>query len=111
MLFGSLLAAGLTLGFAPAGAAAMAAQAQALARYASDPNGWYARLKEIKAPVLALTGAEDASAASTKTIHESIPGSDFVSISSASHIANVEQPEAFNRALRDFLSAPASARA
>ena len=60
------------------------------------------RLKEIKAPVLALTGAEDASAASTKTIHESIPGSEFVSIPSASHIANVEQPEAFNAALTKF---------
>jgi len=60
------------------------------------------RLKEIKAPVLALTGAEDASAAATKTIHESIPGSDFVSIPSASHIANVEQPEAFNAALTKF---------
>jgi len=60
------------------------------------------RLKEIKAPVLALTGAEDASAASTKTIHESIPGSAFVSIPSASHIANVEQPEAFNAALTKF---------
>ena len=60
------------------------------------------RLKEIKAPVLALTGAEDASAASTKTIHESIPGSEFVSIPSASHIANIEQPEAFNAALTKF---------
>jgi len=69
------------------------------------------RLKEIKVPVLAMTGTEDASAASTKTIHESIPGSAFVPIPSASHIANIEQPEAFNRALREFLSSPASARA
>ena len=61
------------------------------------------RLKEIKAPVLALTGTEDASAASTKTIHESIPGSAFVAIPSASHIANIEQPEAFNAALDEVL--------
>ncbi len=60
------------------------------------------RLKEIKVPVLAITGTEDASAAATKTIHESIPGSVFVPIPSASHIANVEQPEAFNAALAKF---------
>jgi 3-oxoadipate enol-lactonase len=60
------------------------------------------RLKEIKVPVLAMTGTEDASAASTKTIHENIPGSEFVPIPSASHIANVEQPEAFNAALTKF---------
>ena len=60
------------------------------------------RLKEIKVPVLAITGTEDASAASTKTIHESIPGSEFLPIPSASHIANIEQPEAFNAALTKF---------
>jgi 3-oxoadipate enol-lactonase len=60
------------------------------------------RLKEIKVPVLAITGTEDASAASTKTIHESISGSEFVPIPSASHIANIEQPEAFNAALTKF---------
>jgi pimeloyl-ACP methyl ester carboxylesterase len=60
------------------------------------------RLKEIKVPVLAITGTEDASAPSTKTIHETIPGSEFVPIPSASHIANIEQPEAFNAALTKF---------
>jgi 3-oxoadipate enol-lactonase len=60
------------------------------------------RLKEIRVPVLALTGAEDASAPTTKIIHENIPGSEFVSIPSASHIANIEQPEAFNAALAKF---------
>jgi 3-oxoadipate enol-lactonase len=47
----------------------------------------------------------------TKFIGENVPGAKFVGIPQASHIANVEQPEAFNRALRDFLSSPASARA
>jgi 3-oxoadipate enol-lactonase len=60
------------------------------------------RLKEIKVPVLAITGTEDASAASTKAIHENIPGSEFVPIPSASHIANIEQPDAFNTALTKF---------
>ena len=70
-----------------------------------------ARLKEIKLPVLAITGAEDGAAGGTRHIGETVPGAKFVSIPNASHIANVEQPEAFNRALREFLSSPASARA
>ncbi len=61
-----------------------------------------ARLKEIKIPVLAMTGTEDASAASTKAIHDNLPGSEFVPIPSASHISNIEQPEAFNQALVRF---------
>jgi 3-oxoadipate enol-lactonase len=70
-----------------------------------------ARLKEIKVPVLAITGNDDGAAGGTKFIGETVPGAKFVGIPQASHIANVEQPEAFNRALRDFLSSPASARA
>jgi 3-oxoadipate enol-lactonase len=68
-----------------------------------------ARLKDIRIPVLAITGESDGAAAGTKHIGASIPGAKFVSIPQASHIANVEQPEAFNRALRDFLSSLASA--
>jgi 3-oxoadipate enol-lactonase len=61
-----------------------------------------ARLKEIRVPVLAITGAEDAAAPGTRAIHENIPGSELVVIPSASHIANIEQPEAFNQALSRF---------
>jgi 3-oxoadipate enol-lactonase len=68
-----------------------------------------ARLKDIRLPVLAITGESDGAAAGTKHIGASIPGAKFVSLAQASHIANVEQPEAFNRALRDFLSSLASA--
>jgi len=63
-----------------------------------------ARLKEIKVPVLAITGEADPSAGGTKYIGENVPGAKFVSIAQAAHIANVEQPEKFNQALRDFLS-------
>jgi 3-oxoadipate enol-lactonase len=69
------------------------------------------RLKDIALPVLALTGEQDASAPGTRYIGENIPGAKLVVIPQAAHISNVEQPAAFNRALRDFLSAPASARA
>ena len=70
-----------------------------------------ARLKEIRLPLLAITGEQDGAAPGTKHIGENVPGARFVSIPQAAHIANVEQPEAFNRALREFLSSPASARA
>jgi 3-oxoadipate enol-lactonase len=70
-----------------------------------------ARLKDIKLPVLAITGEQDGAAPGTRHIGEAVPGAKFVNIPQASHIANVEQPEAFNRALREFLSSPASARA
>ena len=68
-----------------------------------------ARLKEIKLPVLAITGEADGAAAGTRHIGESIPGARFVSIANAAHIANVEQVEAFNRPLREFLSSLPSA--
>ena len=70
-----------------------------------------ARLKDIRLPVLAITGNDDGAAGGTKYIGETVPGAKFVGIAQAAHIANVEQPDAFNRALREFLSSPASARA
>jgi len=70
-----------------------------------------ARLKDIQLPVLAITGEQDASAPGTRYIGENVPGAKLVVIPQAAHIANVEQPAAFNRALREFLSVPASARA
>ena len=62
-----------------------------------------ARLKDIKAPVLAIAGEQDVAAAGTRYIGEHVPGAKLVMIPQAAHIANVEQPEAFNRALREFL--------
>ena len=62
-----------------------------------------ARLKDIKMPVLAITGEADPSAGGTKYIGEHVPGAKFVSIPQAAHIANIEQPEKFNQALREFL--------
>ncbi|MGH8690962.1 MAG: alpha/beta fold hydrolase, partial [Burkholderiales bacterium] len=70
-----------------------------------------ARLKEIKRPVLAIAGEQDAAAPGTRFIGENVPGAKLVLIPQAAHIANIEQAEAFNRALREFLSSPASARA
>jgi len=62
-----------------------------------------ARLKDIKLPVLAITGEQDGAAPGTKYIGATVPGAKYVGIPNAAHIANVEQAEAFNRALREFL--------
>jgi 3-oxoadipate enol-lactonase len=69
------------------------------------------RLKEIKRPVLAIAGEQDAAAAGTRYIGENVPGARLVMLAGAAHIANIEQAETFNRALREFLSSPASGRA
>jgi 3-oxoadipate enol-lactonase len=79
---------------------------QAIARLSTT-----ARLKDIKQPVLAIAGEQDAAAPGTRYIGENVPGAKLVMIAQAAHIANIEQAEAFNRALREFLSSPASARA
>jgi 3-oxoadipate enol-lactonase len=62
-----------------------------------------ARLKEIKLPVLAIAGEADPSAPGTRHIGENVPGAKLVMIPKAAHIANIEQAESFNQALRGFL--------
>ncbi len=63
------------------------------------------RLNEIRKPALVICGALDPSAppAAAKAIHERIARSKLVEIADSMHICNVEQPEAFSRALLDFL--------
>ena len=71
------------------------------------------RLKELKVPTLVICGNDDPATppAMAREIQENIPGAKLTLIPQAAHLANIEQPEAFNRALADFLSSPASARA
>jgi 3-oxoadipate enol-lactonase len=66
-----------------------------------------ARLKEIKAPILVIVGEQDPGTpvAMAKEIHDNAPGSKLVVLPQAAHLANLEQPEGFTRAVRDFLSA------
>ena len=71
------------------------------------------RLKEIKTPTLVICGNDDPATppAMAREIQENLPGAKLSLIPQAAHLANIEQPEAFNRALAEFLSSPASARA
>jgi 3-oxoadipate enol-lactonase len=65
-----------------------------------------ARLKEIGCPIQIIVGEQDAGTpvAMSREIHDAAPGSELVIIPNASHLSNLEQPEAFNRALGEFLA-------
>ena len=64
------------------------------------------RLREIKAPIQVIVGEQDAGTpvAMSRAIHEAAPGSELVILPNASHLSNLEQPEAFNKALEGFLA-------
>jgi len=63
------------------------------------------RLPEIKLPTLIMVGEEDPGTpvAASEAIHERIAGSQLVILPSARHLSNIEQAEAFNKSLLDFL--------
>ena len=60
-------------------------------------------LPKIRVPVLLIGGDRDPSLGPMKVIHKKIKGSKLVVLSPASHFANRDQPEAWNRAALDFL--------
>lgn len=64
-----------------------------------------ARLAEIRCPSVVIVGRDDPGTpvAMAEEIHHALPGSKLVIIPSAAHLSNLEQPDAFNRALTDFL--------
>ena len=64
------------------------------------------RLHAISVPTLIVVGEDDLGTpvAASRTIHEKIRGSELVILKSASHLSNIEQPEAFNRAVSTFLA-------
>ncbi len=66
-----------------------------------------ARLKEIKTPILVICGDQDPGTppAMAEEIHRNAPGSKLVMIKQAAHLANVEQPAQFTKAMQGFLAA------
>jgi 3-oxoadipate enol-lactonase len=62
-------------------------------------------LKEIRVPTLVVVGREDAYTplALAEQICEQIPGAKLAVIENAGHMPNLEQPDAFNRALGSWL--------
>jgi len=62
------------------------------------------QLPKIRVPTLLVCGDEDPSLGPMKVIQKKIKGSRLVILSPAGHFANRDQPEAFNRAVLDFLA-------
>jgi 3-oxoadipate enol-lactonase len=73
---------------------------------------WDARtsLGAIRAPTLVIAGEEDVATPPDDAVflEGAIPGAGLVVLPGAAHLANVEQPELFNRALLGHFSAPSS---
>jgi len=65
-----------------------------------------ARLKEIKCPTLVIVGEQDPGTpvAMAREIHDNLPGSELVILPNAAHLSNVEQTQAFDAALLDFIA-------
>jgi len=64
-------------------------------------------LPQISVPTLVIVGAEDTLTPPTDSqlMAERIPRARLVTIPNAAHLSNMEQPEAFNRAVGEFLRA------
>jgi 3-oxoadipate enol-lactonase len=62
------------------------------------------RLKEIRCPTLVIVGEQDHGTPpeAAKLIQANIASSELIVIPSAAHLSNVEQAEAFDRALLSF---------
>ena len=67
------------------------------------------RISAIKIPTIAIVGEDDPGTpvAAHKVINERIAGSRLEILKSAAHLSNMEQPDAFNRALGGFLASVA----
>ena len=61
------------------------------------------QLPKIQKPTLVLVGDTDTALPAARITHEKIGTSDLVIIKNAGHLSNLEQPEAFNEAVLNFL--------
>jgi 3-oxoadipate enol-lactonase len=64
-------------------------------------------LPQVSVPTLVITGEEDEMipVEESQRMAAAVPGAKLVILPNAGHLANVEQPEAFNDALKAFLNA------
>ncbi|GAA3116080.1 alpha/beta hydrolase [Planomonospora alba] len=84
---------------APPGAAAWAQRAMA-----SRPDS-FETLRGLKAPALVIVGEEDelSPLSDAEAMVEAVPDGRLTVIEKAGHLSAIEQPEAFNRAVTEFL--------
>jgi pimeloyl-ACP methyl ester carboxylesterase len=66
-----------------------------------------AALRDLQIPTLVLCGANDRfNVPLSKALAEQLPDARFEVIPNAGHVANLDNPAAFNAALERFLDAP-----
>jgi 3-oxoadipate enol-lactonase len=68
-------------------------------------HDYAAAVARVTRPVLFLVGEKDAAAPPMRKLNDALPGSRFVELAGAGHISNLDQPEGFTRAVKDFLAA------
>ena len=60
----------------------------------------------MKRPILFMVGEKDGTApAAMRQMHEELKGSRYEQLPGAGHISNLDQPDRFTGALREFLAA------
>jgi 3-oxoadipate enol-lactonase len=63
------------------------------------------RAATVTKPVLFIVGEKDGTTpAAMRQLHEVVKGSKFIELPGAGHISNMDQPEVFTRAVRDFVA-------
>jgi 3-oxoadipate enol-lactonase len=67
-------------------------------------------LASIRCPTLVIAGARDPTVplAAKELLARRIPGARLLVIPGSRHATNIDQPEAFNRAVLEFVVAPTS---
>jgi pimeloyl-ACP methyl ester carboxylesterase len=67
----------------------------------------FGTLRETRAPALVVVGSEDtlATEADARAMAEALPNAELLVIPRAGHLSAIEQPELFNQAVAEFLSA------
>lgn len=73
--------------------------------WASQPNWNDDDLKKIKTPVAIVLGDHDEAITRehTEYMAKTIPGAKLVILDNASHFAMLQDPEGYNKAVRDFI--------
>ncbi|MBC8238849.1 MAG: 3-oxoadipate enol-lactonase, partial [Alphaproteobacteria bacterium] len=75
--------------------------------HALKPLDYLDQLHTIDLPTMIIVGAEDTGTpvAASEAMHERIANSQLVVLPEAAHLANIEQPAGFTKALLGFLNA------
>jgi 3-oxoadipate enol-lactonase len=69
-------------------------------------HNYAAAVATVTRPVLFIAGEKDGvTPAAMRKMNEALPGSRYVELPGAGHISNLDQPQGFTAAIRDFLAA------